>query len=77
MKLTNEEMKEYYNKKPIAYYGYGLGGFEVMGIIDDCDTYLVIRDKPKIYTRKVYESNKGSYIKMYGSRIYLDDIMRI
>ena len=31
----------------------------------------------RIYTRKVYECSKGSYIKMYGQRVYLDEIMRI
>ena len=76
MRLNSKELEEYNEKDAIAYFSYGLWGCEVIDIIYDVDDYLVIRDKPRIYTRKVYESSKGSYIKMYGSRIYLDNIMR-
>lgn len=78
MRLNKEEINRFNEKQPIAYFGFGLWGCEVIDTLyEGVDTYLVIRDKPRIYTRKVYESSKGSYIKMYGSRVYLDEIMRI
>jgi hypothetical protein len=77
MRLSKEEINKFNGQKPIAYFGYGLWGVEVLDVIYDIDNYIVIKDTQRIYTRKVYECSKGFYIKMYGSRVYLDEIIRI
>lgn len=77
MRLNKEEINRFNEKQPIAYFSYGLWGFEVLDIIYDIDDYLVIKDTSRVCTRKVYECSKGFFIKMYGQRVYLDEIMRI
>ena len=71
------------NNDTIAYY-YGLGGVEIKYIEYGIEDYVYcvsgVFGSPKIHRYhklKIYYTEKGGYIRLYGYRIPLDECVRV
>ena len=71
------------NNDTIAYY-YGLGGVEIKHIEYGIDDYiycisgvLCSPSKHRYHKLKVYNTEKGSYIRLHGYKIPLDECIRV
>ena len=73
--------EQYENSQSVAYF-YGFDGIEIKDILYDIDDYVVfaagtLSSNPTIHKSKIYNSDDRAYFKFHGSRIYLDDCMRV
>ena len=73
--------KSIFNNRPCAYIS-AFGGIEICGIeygINDKLYYTVGArcSKTTKHATRIYNSNKGEYIKVHGTRIYLSDVIRM
>ena len=71
------------NNKTIACY-YGLGGVEIKHIEYGIDDYIYcvsgawgITTNKRYHKLKIYYTEKGGYIRLYGYRIPLDECIRV
>ena len=71
------------NNNTIACY-YGLGGVEIKDIEYGIEDYLYcvsgawgITNNKRYHKLKIYYTEKGGYIRLYGYRIPLDECIRV
>ena len=71
------------NNDTIAYY-YGLGGVEIKHIEYGIEDYVYcvsgVFGSPKnhrYHKLKIYNTEKGSYIRLHGYKIPLDECLRV
>jgi hypothetical protein len=81
--MTKQEIAQYQDKKPIAVYPMGSwGGIEILDIINGIDDYVIWRynygSPDKLHKAKVLINDVGhQYIRISGSRVKLDNFMRV
>ena len=73
--------QQYENSPSVAYY-YGYGGIEIKDVLNDIDDYIIyaagtLSSNPTIHKSKIYNSGDRAYFRYNGSRIYLDECMRV
>ena len=70
------------NNNTIGYY-YGLGGVEIKYIEYGIEDYLYCvsgawsTTNKRYHKLKIYYTEKGGYIRLYGYRIPLDECIRV
>jgi hypothetical protein len=69
------------NNKSFAYYS-GFGGLEFKKIEYGIEDYIYCvsgswNGKPKYHKLKVYNTNNGSYLKLHGYKVNLNDCIRM
>jgi len=75
-------LKKQYETSPTVACFYGFGGIEIKAILYGIDDYVVFAagtmcQKSTFHKAKIYYSERGDYFKFKGSKIYLNECLKV